>query len=490
MYFPHDMDFAFSNTRSIFANGECRKLANTSSNPGNAQRKRIYFGHLHDIISTTWNDDYMGMWQSHLAQLSPSQNWITPNSGSYRIGARSANVLSQINGQIPELAFGITTPSPLTVSESTATVSGDGWVNVHEIRIVGAPEPLVVTWTDGDSWQVVLPAKPGSHTYTLQAFDFSGMVIGGETINIINNGTTEPAASTNLAVSELMYHPADPTPAEVSAGFTDAELFEFIELINIGSLHVDLSGVRFTEGIGFDLPALTIAPGERVVIARDRAAFLSRHPGAAAFLLDGEYYGPGNTNKLSNGGEELVISNSLGADIRRFIYDNNLPWATTPDGGGPSLVLIAPESNPDHGLAMSWRSSPNTGGNPGSSESITFTGDPDADLDGDGLSAFLEHALGTSDSNPKDASGNFFLLPSPGGNTMQYTFVKALTADDVVYTIQTSLDLVTWYNESATSSTLVDSLPGPSGRITETWQIDLPPVAERYFVRLLVSARE
>ncbi|MEJ6578916.1 MAG: lamin tail domain-containing protein [Akkermansiaceae bacterium] len=490
MYLPHDMDFAFSNTRSIFANGECQKLANTSGNPGNAQRKRIYFGHLHDIISTTWNDSYMGMWQSHLGQLSPAQNWITPNSGTYSIGARAANVLSQINGQIPELAFGITTPSPLTISESTATVSGDGWVNVHEIRVAGAPEPLKVTWTDGDSWQVVLPATPGSHTYTLQAFDFSGVVIGGETITIINNGTTEPAASTNLAVSELMYHPADPTPVEVSAGFTDAELFEFIELTNIGSLNVDLSGVRFTEGIVFDLPDLTIAPGERVVIARDRAAFLSRHPGAAASLLDGDYYAPGNTNKLSNGGEELAISNSLGADIRRFTYDNNLTWPTAPDGGGASLVLIAPESNPDHGLAVSWRSSPHSGGNPGSSESMTFTGSPDEDLDGDGLSAFLEHALGTSDSDPKDAYANIFLLPIPGSNTMRYTLVKALAADDVVYTIQTSSDLETWHNESATSATLVESLPGPSGRITETWQIDLPPAAERYFVRLLVSVRQ
>lgn len=316
------------------------------------------------------------------------------------------------------------------------------------------------------------------------------MVIGGETITIINNGTTEPAASANLAVSELMYHPADPTPAEISAGFIDAELFEFIELTNIGSLNVDLSGVRFTEGIVFDLPDLTIAPGERVVIARDRAAFLSRHPGAAAFLLDGEYYGPGNTNKLSNGGEELAISSSLGSDIRRFTYDNNLPWATAPDGSGASLVLIAPESNPDHGLAMSWRSSPHSGGNPGSSESLTFTGNPDEDLDGDGLSAFFEHALGTSDSDPKDAYGNIFLLPSPGGNTVEFTFVKALAADDVVYTIQTTSNLVTWSNESGPSATLVESLPGLSGRITQTWQIDLPPAAERYFVRLLVSVRE
>ena len=479
LYLPHDMDFAFSNTRSVFANSECQKLANTSGNPGNAQRKRIYFGHLHDIISTTWNTSYMGTWQSHLSQLSPSQDWIRPNSGSYTVGERAANVLSQINGQIPELAFAITTPSPLIVNESTATVAGDGWVNVREIRVAGAPEPLEVTWTDGNSWQVALPATPGTHTYTLQAFDFSGVIIGAETVTITNNGTTEPASAANLVISELMYHPSDPTAAEIGAGFTDAGLFEYIELTNIGALNVNLAGVRFTAGIVFDLPERTVAPGERVILARDRDAFLSRYPGTSASLIAGEYYGIGDTNKLSNGGEELVLSNALGAEIRRFTYDNKSPWPSAPDGAGPSLVLIAPASNPNHADPLNWRPSTLPGGNPASDDAVGFVGDPNADLDGNGIADLLDHAL-TSGGSP-------MIVPEVGG--MHFEFIRDLAADDTDVALSISSDLTNWSDGSTIFSTVTTEYLGTGGlKVTYSApEANLP--ANRLFVRLKATPR-
>ncbi|MDB4450469.1 FG-GAP-like repeat-containing protein, partial [Akkermansiaceae bacterium] len=70
MFLPHDMDFGAAGgnpTASIFANRECSKLANSNSTPGNAQRRRIYFGILHDIVTTTWNSAYMSDFTTHLA---------------------------------------------------------------------------------------------------------------------------------------------------------------------------------------------------------------------------------------------------------------------------------------------------------------------------------------------------------------------------------------------------------------------------------------
>ncbi|MFT5856306.1 MAG: hypothetical protein ACI8XO_003559, partial [Verrucomicrobiales bacterium] len=483
MYLPHDMDFAFSNTRSVFANGECRKLANTSSNPGNAQRKRIYFGHLHDIITTTWNDGYMGMWQTHLSQLSPSQNWNSPNSGSYTVAARAANVLSQINGSISEVDFGITTTSPLSVASSTATVSGDGWINVREIRVAGAQEPLEVTWTDGDSWQVTLPVAPGSQSYTLQAFDFSGVLIGGESITIENTTSVEPASAANLVVSELMYHPAAPTASEITAGFTDDDRFEYLELMNIGTATVDLSGAAFSAGIIHALPATPLAPGERVVLARDRAAFLSRHPGAAASLLDGEYLGAGDTNQFSNSREQVVLTDALGADIRRFTYSDDHPWPEAADGDGFSLVLIAPEDGPDHDLAASWRSSVLPDGNPGTSDALPFVGDPDIDGDSDGLTAFMEHALGTSDAMSSvgptmstDATGHFL-----------FEFTRNLAADDVISEIEISPDLLTW--TAVSGEFLFESETAIGGGNTEVIWRSATPVSLQYFFRLRLRSR-
>ena len=67
--------------------------------------------------------------------------------------------------------------------------------------------------------------------------------------------TTLPDLSDYLAglvITEVMYHPTDPTPAEIAAGFDDDDLFEYLELKNVGSSPLDLSDVRFTKGIDFD----------------------------------------------------------------------------------------------------------------------------------------------------------------------------------------------------------------------------------------------
>jgi hypothetical protein len=46
------------------------------------------------------------------------------------------------------------------------------------------------------------------------------VVIGTDNIDINNTGTIVPASAANLAVTELMYHPADPSAGEISDGFT------------------------------------------------------------------------------------------------------------------------------------------------------------------------------------------------------------------------------------------------------------------------------
>ena len=55
---------------------------------------------------------------------------------------------------------------------------------------------------------------------------------------------TDPASSANLAISEIMYHPADPSAAEVAAGFTNSDDFEFLEFVNIGPRARELDGQR------------------------------------------------------------------------------------------------------------------------------------------------------------------------------------------------------------------------------------------------------
>ncbi|MEO1845276.1 MAG: lamin tail domain-containing protein, partial [Akkermansiaceae bacterium] len=485
MFLPHDMDFSFSTSRSIFANSQCSKLT------ADGKRKRIYLGHLHDIISTTYNNSYMSMWTTHLASLDSSQNWSSHLS---YVTNRSNNVLSQINGQISPIAFSITTSSPFSVAGSVATVSGDGWVNVREILVAGTNTPLVVTWVDGNSWQVTLPVAPGSQSYTLQAYDFSGALVGGGSVTIENTTAVEPASAGNLAISEFMYHPAAPTASEVAAGFTDDDLFEYLELMNIGAAPVDLTGVAFSGAFDFLLPSTIIAPGARVVLARDRSAFLTRHPGSAGALLDGEYYGAGDTNQLSNGGEQIVLRSALGGDIRRFTYDDDPDWPTSPDGGGYSLVLIAPVSNPLHGDPFSWRPATVSGGNPGTTDAAPpFAGDPDLDQDADGISALLEHAYGTSDSSPGPDDSHALgigVFDDGSGTLREYltiTFRRNLAADDLVFDAEASTDLVAW---SVLDTAYLSAVHNGDGTETVTYRSTTPLASiPREFIRLRVSTR-
>ena len=156
---------------------------------------------------------------------------------------------------------------------------------------------------------------------------------------------------TNLLVTEIMYHP--------SAGTNqDAETFEFIELKNVASTNLELSGVQFTDGISYAFPLGTfVAPGHFVVLASDAAAFSNRYP---SVHVDGVY-----TGKLSNSGEKLTLSHLTGTQIFSVTYDTRPPWPAAADGTGFSLVPINPNANPDPNNPANWRASAFIGGSPG-----------------------------------------------------------------------------------------------------------------------------
>ncbi len=474
IFLPHDMDNGFNSGLTIFNNPQCAALT------ANPSRRRLYLGHLHDIITRTYNNSYMSTWTTHLATLDPSQPWSSHLS---YITSRSNSVLSQITAEIASVPFAITTASPLNVAASSATVSGNGWVNVRSIRIAGSPEPLTVTWTGASTWQAIVPAAPGSHQITLEAVNFAGAVIGTATITITINSTTQimPASTANLVISEIMYHPPDPTPAEAAASFTDQDMFEFIELQSITSSVVDMTGVRFTGGIDYQFTSgLLLQPGARVVIPANRSAFLLRYPGASASLAGGSFL---NGTQLSNSGESITLTNGPGGTLRAFAYHDTAPWPAAADGNGPSLVLINPATNPDHSVAANWRASTASGGNPGGSDAVSLSGSPTADNDQDGQNALLEHGLGSSDSIPGLPVATAIMEPD-GRLTLNYT--RRAGADDVIVEAQLSTDLTTW---SAAAFAVITETAQPDGTIQVTARTTHPAPAGRAYARVEVRQR-
>jgi hypothetical protein len=271
--------------------------------------------------------------------------------------------------------FALTTPGPLVVDDTVATVEGTGWVDVREIRLDGSDTPLAVAWSApsgrvADTWRATIPVPYGAHTFTLVAYDFRGTAIKSATIQIESTVSSRPLEEF-LRISELHYHPQD------------SEDWEFVELTNISSgdaaVPLDLSGVTMTAGPSepFRFPDDTILPaGEQLLIVGDRDAFLARYPHVPASQIAGQFAG-----NLDNGGERITLVGADGTPLIDFTYDDSSPWPPEADGQGPSLELVRPAatSRADQANPAAWRGSSRPGGSPGQLSSAAS-----ADFDANG----------------------------------------------------------------------------------------------------------
>ena len=132
----------------------------------------------------------------------------------------------------------------------------------------------------------------------------------------------------NLVFSEIMYNP----PGQ---GGTDGDEFEFVELKNIGSATLDLSGLYFSSGITFAFTNGTrLAPGALFLLGRNATALRSRYPGV---VVNGIYSG-----KLNNDGEELAVRHPSAGVVLSVTFQDRAPWPVAADGFGFSLVLADP----------------------------------------------------------------------------------------------------------------------------------------------------
>ena len=61
----------------------------------------------------------------------------------------------------------------------------------------------------------------------------------------------------------------------------DGDEFEFLELKNTGTHPLDLTGLRFSEGINYAFPVgATLAAGQFLVLVRNTNQFVAKYPGA------------------------------------------------------------------------------------------------------------------------------------------------------------------------------------------------------------------
>ena len=114
----------------------------------------------------------------------------------------------------------------------------------------------------------------------------------------------------DLRVTELMYNPPP------GYGFVSYE-FEFIELANTGPFPLDLTGVRFIDGVAFDFTGsgvTVLAPDQRTLVVKNREAFESRYD-TTGLSIAGEYDG-----RLNDDGEAMRLVGPINREIYAFFY--------------------------------------------------------------------------------------------------------------------------------------------------------------------------
>jgi hypothetical protein len=217
------------------------------------------------------------------------------------------------------------------------------------------PDSAAINFEDIDISAFLSNVKSDKNILAIQGLngtlDSSDLLISAEldgVITIASNDFPYPNALellNGLRVTEMMYHAQS------------GSQFDYIELQNISDAPLDLTGVRFSNGINFTFPPMTLDAGRYVVFVSNIASFQSAY--GTGVNVAGEYSG-----NLSDSGEKIVLSLPvpLDAAILRFEYSDT--WYPATDGNGSSLTINDPLADPASWSNMeSWHATtPNPGG--------------------------------------------------------------------------------------------------------------------------------
>ena len=185
-----------------------------------------------------------------------------------------------------------------------------------------------------------------------------------ETFVTTKTYTGDPSpAQLHLKITELNYNPTDPTTAEITAGYVDANMFEFIEIFNdSASETIDLAGVKLSDdsGVIFTFGSSTLGPMERILVVSNQAAFEMRY--GSGLNVAGQFIAE---TKLSNTSENIKFDDASNSTIISFEYKNGdkNSWPSRANGNGSTLQII--DTTGDYDSSDNWQSSRTYLGTPG-----------------------------------------------------------------------------------------------------------------------------
>jgi hypothetical protein len=291
----------------------------------------------------------------------------------------------------------------------------------------------------------------------------------------------------DLVISEINSEPAAASNAEEQNGAGSRSTFEFVEIRNTADHSLDLSGVRFTNGIEAIVEPsdnVTLAAGQTAVFVASRASFAARYSNSSVIL--GEYSG-----KLARTGERLTLRDMFGELLTTLTYRKNTKWPALADTGQTLEFLGQAGAHPEN--AALWQLSREIGGTPGASQAtegglaawLASNGLNDASqiIPVFGLPALLHYGLGEDNLNKGLSARLPELTTTPDSVVLRYT--RRASAADITYTFEHSSDLQNWTKENQPE--VVSVQPTDDG--AEFITVRSPRTETTQFWRLVLKVR-
>jgi hypothetical protein len=318
LYFPHDVDAFFQVNRPIVPNADVTKLISV---PAHA---RTYYGHVLDIIGSTYNGTYMTRWANHFGRLLPAQNFAGHLAFLIQ---RVGLVTAEVNAAVPNVAFAISNNggNNFGITNNNINLIGTAPLGVFYIEVNGVVYP--VTWTSTTAWSLSLPLYGGANLLNVQALNRKVRPIAGvtDTITITNYASGSPLP---VVINEWM---ADNAAPDGHPDPADGRYQDWFELFNPNTNSVNLGGYSLTDEL--DKPNKWTIPSGTIIPAR-------------GFLLvwaDNETFQnptniPGHLHagfQLNNGGEAIALFSPAGIAQNTVVFGRqvqNVSEGLYPDG--------------------------------------------------------------------------------------------------------------------------------------------------------------
>jgi hypothetical protein len=336
-----------------------------------------------------------------------SSNW-TSSTDSMRATPGRENSVAALDQDLRALK------SAALVSHPHATVSM--LLTVKNVGRLSSAEFDVAFFDDRDFDSVAVPAEVVARVHIVQSLS------RGETVRVVTQWQDPPSGVHNVIA--CVEYPPDQRTSDNSTIFTArigyeqgivvineimyapfANEAEYVELVNMSTQDVDLSGWRLSDRPGSsgtvnEFPLIShgrlLHPGEFFVIASDSSIFSRFH---CLDTMQLRFVSVANQSSLglNNDGDDVIIRDATLSTIDSVAYSPKWHNASVADATGRSLERIHPNLRSDD--ARSWSTCVATsGGTPGVANSIfTAVRPPHAKVscspnpfspDGDGIEDF------------------------------------------------------------------------------------------------------